>query len=469
MKYETEIDFNSRNTVTIFIDLIEDNSKVLEFGAASGRLTQYLTEKKSCKVSIVEIDEEAAEIAKQYAADYVIGDIMDYQWLDKFSESRFDYILFADVLEHLTRPEEVLDKVKRLMKDDGRVLISLPNIAYNGVLINLYKNNFKYRETGILDNTHLHFWTLDEARKMFCKLGYGVEVVDATYNQLKDSEFETDYRTLPCVLADIIKSRVYGEIYQLIFSLSRNEKIDTVEKIQGYTDYLYVQCFFGTGENWDACEDIKYPVSLNEYKFSKEICLPEGIKKFRLDPLNTQCIVRVNVVDQDGIRVSEYDTNGKRIGDVFCFAHGDSQIEYEVKPETEILKIEIEYMMYQEDSIYGWICDSIKEQRDVIEQKENYINEQREALEERDNQIREINVIVEQKENYINEQREMLKERDNQIRELNGIIIQKENYINEQRDMLKEKEERMNQFEAFVLKKGIKELYNLFLKANERE
>ena len=120
MKYETEIDFNSRNTVTIFIDLIKNNSKVLEFGAASGRLTKYLKEEKACKVSIVEIDEEAAKIAVPYTESHVIGDIMDYGWMDEFAGQQFDYILFADVLEHLLKPEEVLAKVKKFLKEGGQ-------------------------------------------------------------------------------------------------------------------------------------------------------------------------------------------------------------------------------------------------------------------------------------------------------------------------------------------------------------
>ena len=80
MKYATEIDFSFNNTMTIFIDNIKENSVVLEFGPASGRLTRYLKNEKNCKVYMVELDEEAGLIAAKDAEDYVIGDIQDYEW-----------------------------------------------------------------------------------------------------------------------------------------------------------------------------------------------------------------------------------------------------------------------------------------------------------------------------------------------------------------------------------------------------
>lgn len=454
MKYETEIDFNSRNTVTIFIDLIKNNSKVLEFGAASGRLTKYLKEEKACKVSIVEIDEEAAKIAVPYTESHVIGDIMDYGWMDEFAGQQFDYILFADVLEHLLKPEEVLAKVKKFLKEDGKILISLPNIAYNGVLLSLYENNFAYSEVGILDNTHLRFWALDEAERIFRGLGYGIELIDATYNPLSVSEFGTVYESLPSVVGNHIKSRVYGELYQMVFVLSKRKDVKTIDRTLKHTDYLFVQCFWGAGEGWDICKNIKYPVTLNNYQFCEEIAVSKDAKLFRLDPLNVPCVVRVKVTDQTGKELSAANTNGNQVENVFCFDHGDPQIIYQVEPESKnILKIEIEYMMYNNDTIYKWICDSLKKRNSIIEQKENYIVEQREALEECGNQIKRMKEMVEQKENYINEQRGLLEQRDNEIREIGGIVEQEENYINEQRDILLQKENCINEQRDVLLQK----------------
>lgn len=131
----------------------------MEFGPAAGRLTRYLKEKLECDVYIVEIDQDAAERALQYAKDGIVGDIEEMKWLDKFGEIQFDYIIFADVLEHLYDPKRVLSASVNLLKDDGAILLSIPNIAHNSVIIDMMKSQFKYRSTGLLDDTHVRFFT----------------------------------------------------------------------------------------------------------------------------------------------------------------------------------------------------------------------------------------------------------------------------------------------------------------------
>ncbi len=148
--------------MTIFIDNIEPNSTILEFGPASGRLTRYLKEEKKCDMYIVELDEEAGKIAAQSAKDYVIGDIQDYVWVEKFAGIQFDYILFADVLEHLTEAAKCCQrKQQKLLKPTGQICLSVPNIAHNSVIIDMINNKFEYKATGIMDNTHVHFYTKD--------------------------------------------------------------------------------------------------------------------------------------------------------------------------------------------------------------------------------------------------------------------------------------------------------------------
>ncbi len=445
-RYDTEIDFNSKNTVTWLIDMIKDHTMVLEFGAASGRLTKYLAEKKFCEVWIVEIDQEAAREAVPYAKDYVIGDIMEYEWVHKFAGKCFDYIVFADVLEHLERPDEVLVQVKPFLKEEGKILISLPNIAYNGVLVSLYHNMFEYRETGILDRTHLHFWTLEEAVRMFRSLGYGAELVDAIYNPLQHSEFQLGYDSLPGVLADAVKSRAYGEIYQLLFVLGKDENAMTTQNILKHTDYLYLQIFF-KGNDTDAYEEKKFPAELGE-KICLEVQVPAWAKTFRLDPLNEACVARVKVLNQYDVELAADHTNGECRKDIFCFDHADAQIIYEIVSGTTKLKIQIDFLMYRGNEIYQWICGSLKEQSNIIEQKENYICEQREIIAQKEKDIMKQKGIIEQKENYICEQREM--------------IAQKEKDLNSRK-------KKLEMYDRFTELAGIRQLYRLYLKRRSGE
>ena len=157
-KYDLEMD-NDPSSITGKIMLrIKPFSRVLEFGCAKGRMTRYMKEKLNCDVSIVELDAESFSEARGFAQGGFCGDIEEYGWIEYFSGEIFDYILFADVLEHLRNPETVLRETVQFLKPDGEILVSIPNIGHHDILANLYLNRFSYTSLGLLDNTHIHFW-----------------------------------------------------------------------------------------------------------------------------------------------------------------------------------------------------------------------------------------------------------------------------------------------------------------------
>ena len=107
-KYDCELNLKDRNSLSILVERIKTNSVVLEFGPANGRMTKYMKEQLNCKVFAVEIDEQSARDAAQYTEKIVLDSIENYSWKEEFKNIKFDYIIFADVLEHLYFPEEVL-------------------------------------------------------------------------------------------------------------------------------------------------------------------------------------------------------------------------------------------------------------------------------------------------------------------------------------------------------------------------
>ena len=158
-RYDAVIDINANDSHGMILRQVEAGSVVLEFGPATGRMTQYMCEQLHCEVYIVEIDEDAYKTASFWARDGVCDNIENYSWLEKFRDVEFDYIIFSDVLEHLSNPYDVLFHAKKLLKADGKVIASVPNIAHSGVLAELLLNRFHYRETGLLDRTHIHFFS----------------------------------------------------------------------------------------------------------------------------------------------------------------------------------------------------------------------------------------------------------------------------------------------------------------------
>lgn len=222
-KYDFQLDMNSDNSNSVILRNIKPNSNVLEFGCAHGRMTKFLKEELNCKTTIVEIDEEAGKVASQWADQYFIGkesNIEQTGFLNYLSEgSKFDYIIFADVLEHLYNPKEVLFFTKSLLAPGGSIWVSIPNISHNSVIIDLLNDKFQYRDLGLLDNTHIRFFTYFSLLEMVEEVGLKVNTMHNLKNTVENTEFKNSYSQVPDLVADYLKQRFHGETYQFVWDL----------------------------------------------------------------------------------------------------------------------------------------------------------------------------------------------------------------------------------------------------------
>ena len=116
----------------------------------------------------VEIVPEAADKARSRDSyeTVVTGDIIDPDVMSQIDRVPFDFILFGDVLEHLVDPRHALRTVSRLLADGGRVLVCVPNIVHWSIRLRVLFGRFDYTATGILDRTHLRFYTPSTLEEM---------------------------------------------------------------------------------------------------------------------------------------------------------------------------------------------------------------------------------------------------------------------------------------------------------------
>ena len=467
MRYEEKLDLTYNNTMTIFLGEIKKNSVILEFGPASGRLTKYLKEEYGCKVYIVEIDEEAGEEASKYAEKALVGvergNIESYQWVGEFSDVKFDYILFADVLEHLHDQEKVLENAKKMLSADGYILVSLPNIAHNSVIIDLLKNQFNYSKTGLLDDTHLKFWTYDSIEALFKKTGLNVDVRYATYSQVGFNEFNNKYADCTKNMEFELKTRDMAEIYQFVYKVSENANCRNLNKIRRKTDYYYAQFLDKVSEDFDIENAERDTLLFESMRYVKEHRFEKGCSVVRFDPINkNNCCIKINSIElkKGGDRkCAKYRTNAvcQLEGTIYYFDNNDPQVIIDVDDDYEYVVVDIEYISVSDDrynGIFEIVAKTDKANHDIIDQKENYIKEQREILSDRDNKIRELNGVIEQKENYIGEQRNTIANKENDIKKLKDVVVQKENYIVEQREskenIIKEKNQFIDELYAII-------------------
>jgi GT2 family glycosyltransferase len=149
--------------------------KTLEIGCGAGVLSSDL--KKQGKASIiwgVELDPEAGRSASSVLNGVIIGDFLKVPL--NGIPNPLDAVICADVIEHMTDPWGALDRINTLLKPGGEVIMSIPNIRHYKIIKKLIKNQWFYEKEGILDKTHLRFFTLPTLIQL---LNYsGFEIID---------------------------------------------------------------------------------------------------------------------------------------------------------------------------------------------------------------------------------------------------------------------------------------------------
>lgn len=153
------------------------NSRILDVGCGTGNRGKFL-KRQGNECFGITISGREAEIAQKELDGVIVTDVEITTSLP-FDEDFFDTIIFADVLEHLRNPEHILTLVKQYLKPGGKIIASIPNVANFVVRMNLLRGRFDYEQTGILDNTHIRFYTLKTARSLLTSAGY--EILDTKF------------------------------------------------------------------------------------------------------------------------------------------------------------------------------------------------------------------------------------------------------------------------------------------------
>lgn len=357
MKYDFELELGSENnSLTKIISRIQKDSSVLEFGCANGRLTRYLKEEMNCQVTIVEIDEEAAEDAKPFAVQALCGskkgDIEKYYWCKELDGKQYDFIVLADVLEHLLCPEKALAKMKNFLKPDGVVLVSIPNIANNAIVANLIQDEFKYTDIGLLDRTHVSFFTRLSFPRLLSDLGYYIYYQDATYAPISKSEVDVNRDLIDSNLARVLKNRAFGNIYQLIFEFGIENKNKVIENYYLDNTETFSSSMTFMLKDHDAfdSEHIVKKKAGGKGVFNYLAELDEPIRSIRFDPMETNGIVKFNhiQINKKDYKNSIISNCLAKYDNIFVYDSQDPMIIIEV-PNLKKAEIEIDYEILDYD------------------------------------------------------------------------------------------------------------------------
>ena len=149
-KYEYKLDINGPSAPAAVVRMVGKGKRVLEIGAGPGSITRVLKEYSGCRVTAIELDEEAIKKLSPFCEHVYRCDLNDQTWTSVLSQNgKFDVVVAADVLEHLFDPPATLSAVKRVLDADSEVVVSLPHIGHNAAIGCLLQRGFRISGLGI--------------------------------------------------------------------------------------------------------------------------------------------------------------------------------------------------------------------------------------------------------------------------------------------------------------------------------
>ena len=214
--YSCEIDPNDDfSSQGILFHWCKNDAAVLDVGCACGYMGKALHHYKHCRCWGIEYEpRHRREAAALGVYEEIAATDLNAVTPESLAawRGRFDCIVMGDVLEHLISAAPVLAAMKELLAPEGELLVSLPNISHASIKAGLLLDQFRYTPHGLLDQTHLHFFTAENTAKLMCDAG--VEITEARGTMMGIAGF-TDGAAFSRLEPAILR-RIFADVHSYI-------------------------------------------------------------------------------------------------------------------------------------------------------------------------------------------------------------------------------------------------------------
>lgn len=216
--YEYDIDLDSDTAPARVLRMVRPGSKVLEIGAGPGSITRHLSGTLGCDVVALEIDPTAIEKLRSFARAVHALDLNNASWAETLRQQhgQFDFVIAADVLEHVYDPWRVLGEMKSLLNETGSIILSLPHVGHAAVAACLFDEDFEYRPWGLLDRTHIRFFGIKNVQELYESQGLTIEQAEFVVRTPEMTEFVHRWNRLPTEIRAALLSNRFSNVYQVV-------------------------------------------------------------------------------------------------------------------------------------------------------------------------------------------------------------------------------------------------------------
>lgn len=219
--YDYDIDLASDTAPARVLGMVRRGSKVLEIGAGPGSITRHLARTLDCQVDALEIDPSAIELLKSYGLNAYLSDLNTAGWSHSIAEKRgrFDYVIAADVLEHVIDPWAVLEEMKSLLNENGQIILSVPHVGHAAVVGCLLDEDFEYGPWGLLDKTHVRFFGVKNIQALIHGASLVIREVQFVVRTPEMTEFASRWKRIPPEIQVAVQRNKFSHVLQVVVRL----------------------------------------------------------------------------------------------------------------------------------------------------------------------------------------------------------------------------------------------------------
>ncbi|ACT47941.1 class I SAM-dependent methyltransferase [Methylotenera mobilis] len=200
--------------------LLTNGAHVLDIGAGSGVLGRVLSRAGlNVEIDGIEPNAFAANLARKYYRSVYTG--FAEEFYEQISNAQYDFVILADVIEHMPNPQEVLSELLMCLSPKTKLIVSVPNVAFGGIRLALLNGNFDYVDSGLLEHTHLRFFTKNTLKELFSLIGLEVDRAISLERSFYRTEFSRSKMSASFITMLKLAFSSDARAYQYLFVLNK--------------------------------------------------------------------------------------------------------------------------------------------------------------------------------------------------------------------------------------------------------